>query len=268
MLRVRKRRVREVKLVSPAKINRYFRVIGKRSDGFHDIETEMHTIDLVDHLEIEKASVDTWTLDSQNLVIRAIKLFRTLTGENFPVKVTLKKNIPMEAGLGGGSSNAATTLYALSSLSKDPCSDVILAKWGAKLGSDVPFFFTSGAAYCYGRGEKLKANVPHLENIPFFIAKPSYGLSTPLVYQNVKIPKVLSNETNDLEESAFFLKPELKVLKKDLFELGFEEVQMTGSGSAFYCRGPLLKPVMQGLTFYQVRPLYRGEQGWYADENV
>ena len=258
-----------MKLVSPAKINRYFRVIGKRQDGYHEIETEMHAIDLVDHLEIEKSDRDDWgDLDSQNLVIRAIKLFRTMSGEKFCVKVRLIKNIPMEAGLGGGSSNAATTLYGLSCLSRDPCSDPILAKWGSKLGSDVPFFFSSGAAYCYGKGEKLKENVARLEDKPFFIAKPSYGLSTPLVYQNIKVNPIPSLESNDLETSAFFLKPLLKTLKEQLLGLGFDHVQMTGSGSAFYCTGDVKNPSIQGVTFYKVRPFYKNQDGWYLHENV
>jgi 4-diphosphocytidyl-2-C-methyl-D-erythritol kinase len=257
-----------VKLVSPAKINRYFRVVDKRRDGYHEIETEMHAIDLVDHLEIEKSERDDWDLDNNNLVVRAIKLFRTMSGENFPVKVRLTKNIPIESGLGGGSSNAATTLYALSALSRDPCSDPILAKWGSKLGSDIPFFFTSGAAYCYGRGEKLKENVERLPSTPFFIAKPDFGLSTPLVYQNIKVNPTPLSQGNDLEVSAFFLKPLLKKLKEQLLSLGFTHVQMTGSGSAFYCFGDVKNPSLQGVKFYQVRPLYRGENGWYADENV
>ncbi|MBP9841573.1 MAG: 4-(cytidine 5'-diphospho)-2-C-methyl-D-erythritol kinase [Simkaniaceae bacterium] len=257
-----------MKFVSPAKINRYFRVIGKRHDGYHDIETEMHTIDLVDHLEIERSDRDEWSLDDQNLVVRAIKLFRTLSGDHFNVKVGLTKNIPMEAGLGGGSSNAATTLYALSSLSKNPCSDLILARWGSKLGSDVPFFFTKGAAYCYGRGEKLKETVPLLPNTPFFIAKPDYGLSTPLVYQHLQIQPSPFLEGNDLESSAFLIKPALKILKQNLLDLGFEHVQMTGSGSAFYCRGEVNAPSIKGVTFFPVRPLYRDQNRWYSNENV
>ena len=262
-----------MELSSPAKINLYFRVLKKRPDGFHEIESLYQAIDLCDTLKIEASNQDSIKcndpqvpVDDSNLILKAARLFRKKTNTSQYFSFTLSKNIPMQAGLGGGSSNAATTLWGLNQLLETNINDETLAKWGAELGSDVSFFLSSGRAYCTGRGEILKpANKQ--ETTSLWIAKPKgEGLSTPLVYQHTKIENLSPSESpyfNDLEVAAFALKPELKQIKQNLKSFGFEEVSMTGSGTAFFCLGNTNPPKLETIDFFPVKFLYRSNHTWY-----
>ena len=240
---------------SPAKVNLFLRVLRKRQDHFHDLASLFQAIDLVDLLHIEKSHEDVFTcsdsnlpIDGKNLVIKARELFRDKTGLKFPVKIHLDKKIPARAGLGGGSSNAATTLFALKTLSGLSISDHELASWSAEIGSDIPFFFSKGSAYCEGRGERVR-NVD-LPSASFFICKPAFGLSTPEVFRALDLANLSKEDpealldgfckgnglmVNDLEVPAFSIQPNLKEFKKSLS--GFDKYMMTGSGSAFVCIG-------------------------------
>lgn len=276
---------------SPAKLNLFFRVLGRRSDGFHEIASLFQTIDLGDNLEIEQAGEDRLTssdpqlpCDEKNLVVKALHLFRLRTGlGSFRVQAHLEKNIPMEAGLGGGSSNAATMLFACNEIAGYPASMQELARWASELGSDAAFFFSSGSAYCTGRGENFVDQNFQAERVlvpgQAWIAKPSFGVSTQKAYAASR-PEHLEQRDplaalesflkgtpqffNDLEVSSFFLCPQLLDVKTALLEAGFSTVVMTGSGSAFICLGLAKAPQVQGLSFTPIRPLQREKQEWYS----
>lgn len=266
---------------SPAKINLFLRVLKRRQDHFHDLASLLQAIDLVDLLSIEKSDEDAFSCsnpnlptDGKNLVIMARELFRKKTGLKFSVKIHLEKKIPAQAGLGGGSSNAATTLFALKQLFclAIPLSE--LAEWSAEIGSDIPFFFSKGSAYCEGRGEKVKD--VDLPGALFQIFKPAIGLSTPEVFRALDLqnlskedPEVLLGRfllgdglmVNDLEAPAFLLHPPLKAFKHSLMQQGFEKCMMTGSGSAFICMG---EGKALSCDFYsKAKSLRRYGNDWY-----
>lgn len=257
-------------------------MLHKRPDGFHEIASLFQAISLGDFLTIaphEGSDLLTCNdpsipIDSTNLVLRAAELFRQKTGQKGHFSFVLDKRIPIQAGLGGGSSNAATTLWGLNELLGTGVKLDQLIEWAAELGSDVPFFLSHGRAYCEGRGERMTFEMP-VDPQHLWIAKPRAGLSTPAVYQHVVIEKgpdpllaLLSHRTsaplffNDLEEPAFQLAPQLKEVKNGLHGLGFDQVHMTGSGTAFFCIGPVIAPTLSSIQFYPVQFIYR-DKGWY-----
>ncbi|MBT7461660.1 MAG: 4-(cytidine 5'-diphospho)-2-C-methyl-D-erythritol kinase, partial [Waddliaceae bacterium] len=156
-----------LKLSSPAKVNLFLKVVRRRDDGFHDIVSLFQTISLEDRLtfsfsEKDKVSCSDPSIptDGRNLVNKARDLFRKKTGTDATFDIAIEKNIPAEAGLGGGSSNAATTLWALNTLAGNPATHDELREWASELGSDVAFFLSHGTALCTGRGEKIKELPP------------------------------------------------------------------------------------------------------------
>ncbi|MBM3207777.1 MAG: 4-(cytidine 5'-diphospho)-2-C-methyl-D-erythritol kinase, partial [Chlamydiae bacterium] len=188
-------------LSSPAKINLFFKILFKRPDGYHEIASLYQAIRLFDYLHFKKA--DTFTLtssdpalavDQTNLITKAVFLFCKHAGVEPRLHIHLDKNIPMQAGLGGGSGNAATTLFGMNALFNTGISSDKLALWSAELGSDVPFFFSSGSSYCTGRGEILQ-DIDQLK-LPntVTIVKPDFGLSTQLVYSHCKIADLPHND--------------------------------------------------------------------------
>lgn len=259
---------------SPAKINLYLKIVSKRLDGYHDLSTLMQTISLGDFLHIELAHSDSLTCtnsmvptDSTNLILKALNLFRSKTHLTFNFKVHLEKNIPMQAGLGGGSSNAATILWACNELTQSNIPVNQLLEWSAEIGSDIPFFFSQGTAHCSGRGEFVKA-LPHLDKKKVWIVKPKVSLSTPSVFQNFNLEENLINNdeqwgVNDLEKAAFKLEPSLFKLKNRLVEAGFDTVMMTGSGSSFYCLGDCSIQNDQELLIYSAFFINRHHDQWY-----
>eukprot|EP00388_Colpodella_angusta_P011833 GDKJ01030155.1.p1 GENE.GDKJ01030155.1~~GDKJ01030155.1.p1 ORF type:complete len:361 (+),score=76.75 GDKJ01030155.1:25-1107(+) len=200
-----------IELLSPAKVNLFLKVHSKTSDGYHDLTSLFTTVDFGDNmiftrlcgdhfediLEMQAADyTEVPPAGKKNLIIKALELFREKSKLYPPpyFRVHITKRIPMEAGLGGGSSNAATTLFAANLLSGRPFKESELSVFGAELGSDVPFFFSSGLAMIQGRGEKVFDIV---ENLPFheapvFIYKPSFGQPTAPVFKNFN----LSTDTN------------------------------------------------------------------------
>lgn len=264
--------------LSPAKLNLFFRVLSKRRDGYHDIASLYSKINLYDSLNIELSKKDEFSFTfetrpeadfaSNNLVLKARNLFRTTTQINTPLSIHLTKRIPLQAGLGGGSSNAATTLLALNELFNFPLTTSQLHHLACTLGSDVPFFLSSSnLAYCRGRGEIIE-EISSSITYPLYVAKPSaLFLSTPTVYQHC-IPGEASSQdpkellashlsgqphyVNDLEPAALRLLPELATLKRDLLAMGFDQVAMTGSGTAFFCIGNIASPELRGVDFYPV----------------
>ncbi|MDP1879858.1 MAG: 4-(cytidine 5'-diphospho)-2-C-methyl-D-erythritol kinase [Parachlamydiaceae bacterium] len=260
---------------SPAKINLYLKVVAKRLDGFHELSTLMQTISLGDFLHIELADTDSLTcsnsmvpIDSSNLILKALNLFKNKTGLKFCFKVHLEKNIPMQAGLGGGSSNAATTLWACNQLTQSNISITQLFDWSAEIGSDIPFFFSQGTAHCTGRGEFVKI-LPNLDKKQVWIVKPKISLSTPLVFQNFKMDENTINDNeewgiNDLEKVAFKLEPSLLELKNRLIQAGFETIMMTGTGSSFYCLGDSSIEKDHELFTYSAHFINRYPDHWYS----
>lgn len=135
-------------LHSPAKINLFLRILHKRADAYHELASLFQTVDLSDILHLSLSETDslvcsdkTLAVDSSNLIIKAANLFRKKTGIDQGLSVHLEKKIPMEAGLGGGSSNAATTLYGFNELCGRPATEAELISWASEIGSDVSFFF-------------------------------------------------------------------------------------------------------------------------------
>jgi 4-diphosphocytidyl-2-C-methyl-D-erythritol kinase len=221
-----------------AKINWSLRITGKRTDGFHDLETLFQTISLHDTLTFEASDHlqltcddPTIPVDETNLVVRA--------AANANVAITLHKEIPAGGGLGGGSSDAAVTLVALG----NPSPEIALT-----LGSDVPFFLTGGTAYATGRGEILTP-LPRVTGIPLLLLIPEERVSTARAFgmlQRFSPPlgieryramiddDLLGHATelvNDFEEPIFVMLPALRTLKTQLYEAGAAWAAMSGSGS-------------------------------------
>ena len=254
----------QLTLFSPAKLNLFFRVLKKRPDGYHEIASLFQAIDLGDTLTIAPAKKDALlcnvSVHGPNLVMRAADLFREKTGIDRAFSFTLEKKIPLEAGLGGGSSNAATTLWGLNELTGAKVDQETLAKWGAELGADVAFFFSKGRAYCEGIGEILTP-LPPAPPQTLWIAKPKEGLSTQAVFEAFDFNA--SDSLNALERAAFKILPSLKQFKAALLDVGFEHVQMTGSGTAFICFGSVKDPKLSECTFFPARFLHRPSLSWY-----
>jgi len=218
-----------------AKINWSLRITGRRDDGFHDLETVFQTISLHDDLTFTPADRLTLTcddptipVDDTNLVIRAA---RAVGAEN--VTIDLRKRIPAGGGLGGGSSNAATTLRALSGDRED------LAKIALSLGSDVPFFLVGGTAYATGRGEVLTP-LPPMTGIPLLLLLPEERMLTKDAFARITryspplgidAYRDFTHFTNDFEEPVFAMLPRLRTLKERLYDAGARWAGMSGSGS-------------------------------------
>ncbi len=276
---------------SPAKVNLFFKVIKKRDDGLHEIRSLMQAVDLFDYLEITTAREDSFEVigeqnipdDSTNLVLRALDCFRCSARDYNKYRIILHKHIPIQSGLGGGSSNAATTLFALNQINDNPFSISALMKMGEELGADVPFFFSEGIAFASGFGEIIE-NLSNFQINSFWIAKPkNLSLATRGVFKKC-IPShstreddhVLLDEiqnqsagfVNQLEPAAFKILPKLQEIKKNLEDLGFSSVCMTGSGTCFMCFGNISCPHLEGVEFYRVNPLYRNPTCWYEQKEV
>lgn len=278
-----------LRLFSPAKINLFLRIVSKRSDGFHNLSSVFQTINLGDTITIQLHDQDELTCtdsslptDSSNLILKAIQLFRRKTNLKQGFKIHLDKRIPIQSGLGGGSSNAATTLWACNQLTQANVSLNALKEWSAEIGSDISFFFSQGTAYCTSRGE-LVHHLPALTSRSLWIVKPQGGLSTPEVYRRLNFSTPVSEKVvqrdldaflsgslpyfNDLEKPAFEMRPELFQLKTSLLNNGFDTVLMTGSGSSFFCLGKGKIPKGSDLTLFQVSYVNRSLLNWYANPN-
>ncbi|MFD2257483.1 4-(cytidine 5'-diphospho)-2-C-methyl-D-erythritol kinase [Luteolibacter algae] len=241
-------------MLSPAKLNLSLRILGKRPDGFHEIDTLMIKLPgLADEITITPAEEFSFTCDDPalptdhtNLVVKAVEALHGKTGEIQNFHIHLKKNIPHGAGLGGGSSNAATTLLALNSQLGSPLAIEELHDLAASIGSDVPFFLYSGAARCTGRGEIIEA-APQPENLSIALFKPDFSVSTPEAYrtclESQALPGVRSEPqtygsltlVNDLEKAVFAKHRYLAELKSWLLKRrDTKTVLMSGSGSTLF----------------------------------
>jgi 4-diphosphocytidyl-2-C-methyl-D-erythritol kinase len=243
---------------APAKTNLFLHVLRKRADGYHDISSLMQKITLYDELTFTLKPVGI-SLDcpgsdlptsEDNLVFRAAQSIFAYANYPSGVEIKLTKKIPLAAGLGGGSSDAATTLMALNEICSLGLKKRELMMLGAKLGADVPFFIFGNTALASGIGDELKAvkNIPELN---FVLINPQFSLSTKTVYDNLNlrltrekinysIPRffalgdVIRELHNDLEEVSLKLHPELNNLKQILLCHGALGALMSGSGPTVF----------------------------------
>jgi len=225
---------------SPAKLNLTFDIIGKRSDGYHDVETLMQAIELEDELifQIEPASDfniqisrvgmgfhDQFPTDDTNLIARAATLFSAQTGKKADVRASVVKRIPIGAGLAGGSANAAATLIALNQYFGEPLDVEELCGIGSALGADVPFCIKGGTHVGRGRGDELEG-VDKTKRLSFILVKPRHlSIATGWVYQ--EHDKFVEKSTSKSKHVKPHLKNSLKFLglkKKDAETAGFGNV--------------------------------------------
>jgi 4-diphosphocytidyl-2-C-methyl-D-erythritol kinase len=241
-------------LQAPAKLNLSLRVLGKREDGFHEIDTIMVKLPgLADTLEFREAAQLSFECDDtsipndeNNLVMKAARLYETVAGITCRISISLRKTIPHGAGLAGGSSDAAMTLLGLNRLHGFKLGVETLHQMAASLGSDIPFFLTTGASRCSGRGEKIAPiNSPSI--FPVILIKPSFEVHTPDAYgrwkQSLEIPDVSYGEqtthgitlVNDLERPVFEKHRFLAELKQWLLDRHETTAAlMSGSGSTVF----------------------------------
>lgn len=252
---------------SPCKVNLILNILGKRPDGFHELETVMHPVPLHDCLTLERqgagiqlsCSDASLPVDSSNLVWRAAKRFLETAGIQEGVSIRLEKKIPVAAGLGGGSGNAATTLLGLNELFGYPLQLAQLHEIAASLGSDIPFFLQNKPAIGIGRGEQIESldPFPALSGVYILLVHPGFGISTAWAYQSLKsFPEALNGrpgraqrlvqllQETDLQTAAaeFYNSLEAPALKKYPLLALFQEffrgqgavTLMSGSGSTTF----------------------------------
>ena len=257
-----------LKKKSPCKVNLILNILGKRADGFHELETVMQPVNVCDEMIFERAgaglqltcSNPELPCDSKNLVHRAATAFLAAAKIPDGVKIHLQKNLPLAGGIGGGSANAAVTFSALNELFGSPLPLEKLHELAAALGSDVPFFLYDKPALATGRGEKVLTleNFPALKGKALFLVHPGFGISTPWSYQNLaRFPKdqngtpgraeklvaalqasdwnaIRENIYNSLEAPAFEKFPVLQLYREFLRENGALVSLMSGSGSTTF----------------------------------
>lgn len=253
---------------SPCKINLLLNILGRRADGFHELETVMHPVQLCDELAFElggdgvtlTCSDPTLAVDASNLVHRAATAFLKVTALNHGVRLHLEKRIPMAAGLGGGSGDAATTLLGLNELFGAPLSSAQLHELAAALGSDVPFFLQPRPALATGRGERVEALdfFPCLRDVFVLLIHPGFGIATAWAYQQLAhFPAALNGSPgraqrlvahlragnlsaagaefyNSLEAPALHKYPLLALFQEFLRTNGALATLMSGSGSTTF----------------------------------
>lgn len=240
-----------MKQFAPAKINLYLHILGRRPDGFHELETLMAPISLGDTLDIdlipsgiEFTCSDPSLSDAQdNLATKAARLFLAEFKLTTGVRIHLEKAVPVGAGLGGGSSDAAAVLLALRELTGIACPDSTLAELASRFGSDIPFFIYKQAAVCKGRGEIIEP-VTLKESYQGLLVHPGFGVSTPWAYktyaqnpQQGAPGRTFADVTlrNDLEPPAFSKYPWLPAAKAWFREQPeVLDSLMSGSGSSVF----------------------------------
>ncbi|WP_414840398.1 4-(cytidine 5'-diphospho)-2-C-methyl-D-erythritol kinase [Carnobacterium sp. TMP28] len=251
---------------APAKINLTLDVLHKREDGYHELEMVMTSVDLADYVTVKTLENDTiiiqsnngfLPLDQRNHAYKAARLIKDRFNIQLGVEMMIRKNIPIAAGLGGGSSDAAATLRGLNKLWNLKLSLAELAELGAEVGSDVPYCIYGGTAFVSGRGEKIE----QLEAVPqcwVVLVKPKKGISTGTVfsalsYETLRHPstqsmitaiqeqdylKMTSSIGNSLEEASTIRQPSIEKIKQKMISFGADAALMSGSGPTIFalCR--------------------------------
>jgi 4-diphosphocytidyl-2-C-methyl-D-erythritol kinase len=242
-----------------AKVNRSLRVLGKRPDGYHELDTIFQTVDLTEEINFLEGEKGTGKVsltvegadlpaDSSNLILRAANALRERFSVRLGARIHLSKKIPVGGGLGGGSSDAAAALRGLSQLWNLPITDADLHLLAAEIGSDVPFFLLGGRARGRGRGEVLTP-LPEGPEEWLVLAFPPFSLSTAAVYGAFSAPALTDSaaqtnlraseigggpDRNDLEPAAESLRAELRRLRLALSEHGATSARLSGSGSTVF----------------------------------
>ena len=247
-----------------AKLNLTLDVLGKRQDGYHDLQSVMQTISIRDDIEIDIGTGKPWKLlcsqegiptDETNLAWKAAKVYcETMKKDPNGLEIRILKRIPSGAGMGGGSADAAAVLRALNRHYGEPLSIFALAELGAQVGSDVPFCVVCGTAMVEGRGERLR-KLPNMPDCIFVVVKPEFSVSTPELYKKIDTVTIARRPDNKAMESALLAGDLQKVVEnvcnvfdpvvteehmelnyiKSLFhQYGAVGYQMTGSGSAVF----------------------------------
>lgn len=249
--------MKDIIIKSPAKINFGLNVIEKRNDGFHNIETVFYPVNLFDEIIFSESDEFIFVTNNEvlaqeenNLIIKAKDKLEEVTGSSFKIKIELKKNIPIGAGLGGGSSNAAAALKGLLHYFNLKPDEGKIQEIALAAGSDIPFFLNPIPSYAEGRGEKLTPISFKIKK-PILIINPGIHISTKWAYGNIAPGK--SNEKlidivqqvndysvfkrkvfNSFEPVVFKEYPEIAELKSKLYFMGAEFVLMSGSGSSLF----------------------------------
>lgn len=213
-----------LEIPTPAKINLGLAVRGRRPDGYHEIETILQLVDLTDRLILEREETGQISLetdhpslpnDEKNLVYQAARLLQRHTGSSWGVRMQLQKHIPIGAGLGGGSGNAAFALWGLNELWELGLTREELQELGRALGSDVPFFLFAAQAVGTGKGDALSP-LPPLPPLPVLLINPGFSLSTALIYRRVRL--VLTKRENRITMlRRFFLMGDVEAIGRHLF---------------------------------------------------
>ncbi len=253
---------------SSCKVNLLLNILGRRPDGFHELETVLHPLDLHDSLAFERHATDLrlecsdplLPTDAKNLVFAAADRFLKTAGIHDGVRIHLEKKIPVAAGLGGGSGNAAATLLAMNELFGQPLRPEQLLQLAASLGSDVPFFLQNRPALATGRGELITPLdfFPALAGAWMLLVHPGFGISTPWAYEQLaRFPQALHGKPgraqrlisllqtatlagagkefyNSLEAPALLKYPLLQLFQEFFREHGALATLMSGSGSATF----------------------------------
>jgi len=252
-----------IKLAAFAKINLALQVIGKREDNYHEIDSIMQSVSLFDEITIthtdpgiEIISNDSsLPRDSKNTAYKAAMVFFDKTGVRPDALIDIKKNIPVAAGLAGGSADAAAVLFGLNQIYKTGLTESDLSVLGAEVGSDVPFCLTGGLCRCRGRGELIEKIPPRSDRgqIPtwYVLVKPDFEVSTKWVYDNFDLVWILEHRLvgthiplssitlfNDLEKVVLPKYPEVQNIKKRLIQLGCLQAVMSGSGPTVFGLAP------------------------------
>ncbi len=246
-----------MQLKAYAKINLTLDILGKRKDGFHELESVMQQVDLADDISMKRLNNNKISIDCEgipqkkNLVFKSAFFLKRNFNVNAGVEIKIKKNIPIAAGLGGGSTDAAAVIKGLNRLWNLNLTIDELIEFAAKTGSDVPFSIVGGAALAKGRGEIIKKldNFPALDLV---IINPGFGIKTIDAYKGLdssnfgkhrktavllkKLTKgnITKNLNNDFEETIFKKYPKIKSIKDDLMKNGAMNALMSGSGSSVF----------------------------------
>lgn len=254
-----------MKLVAEAfaKVNRSLVVLGKRPDGYHELDTLFQAVGLTDRLTFEESDGLTLDVDDpsipagpENLVLRAARALGEATGVRPRAAITLEKRIPSGGGLGGGSADAAVTLLGLSALWELDLPLERLARVGGALGSDVPFFLHGGTARGLGRGERI-VPLPDLPPQAVVLVMPPFPVSTPAVFRRLEAPAWDGGggavpdagdapDRNDLEPAAEALFPALRDVREALQRAGAIRARLSGSGSTVFGLYPDLAAATEG----------------------
>jgi 4-diphosphocytidyl-2-C-methyl-D-erythritol kinase len=280
---------------SPCKVNLLLNILGRRADGFHELETVMQPVNVCDDLAFERAgsglqfncSNPELPADSKNLVHRAATAFLAAVKISDGVRIRLQKNLPLAGGIGGGSANAAVTFTALNELFGLPLPPAKLHELAAALGSDIPFFLQNKPALATGRGEKIQPleHFAALRGKAFLLIHPGFGISTPWAYQNLaRFPAALNGQRgraqklisllqtadlktaadgfyNSLEAPALEKFPVLSLYQEFLRENGALTALMSGSGSTTFA---IAENVSAAETLLEKFKLKFGQNCWTA----